>query len=424
MSDKKQQKIKFLDLFAGAGGLSEGFIRAGFTPVAHIESDEAACFTLKTRTAYHWLKDNDQMELYENYLYGKTLRKELYSSVPAKHIGSVIHEKIGEDTLSHLFSEVDKRLQGEELDLIIGGPPCQAYSLVGRSRDKNQMKGDQRNFLYLYYAEFLKRYQPSYFLFENVMGLLSAKDDNGDSYLELMKKVFREAGYQTVEKLMNANDYGVLQRRKRIILVGNKTGKTDFFPMPSEWKTDVNTNEVLDDLPSIQAGEGTIRPCALKPYTGAYLYKAGIRNHTEGVTLHTARPHTPQDLQIYQIAVRQWNTRQQRLRYADLPDTLKTHKNQTSFTDRFKVVAANTPVSHTIVAHIAKDGHHYIHPDIQQNRSITPREAARFQTFPDDYFFESISEKAGRTAAFRQIGNAVPVLLSQKIAEKLWELWE
>jgi DNA (cytosine-5)-methyltransferase 1 len=106
-----------------------------------------------------------------------------------------------------------------------------------------------------------------------------------------------------------------------------------------------------------------------------------------------------------------------------LPERLKTHHNRVSFTDRFKVVAANLKYSHTVVAHIAKDGHYYIHPDIKQNRSITPREAARLQTFPDDFYFEAESGAPERSAAFRQIGNAVPVLMAEKIANKLLEIW-
>ena len=114
-----------------------------------------------------------------------------------------------------------------------------------------------------------------------------------------------------------------------------------------------------------------------------------------------------------------WDEQKIRLDYRDLPKHLQTHRNVTSFRDRFKVVASNLPCAHTLVAHIAKDGHYYIHPDVHQNRSITPREAARMQTFPDDYFFEGISESPSQTAAFRQIGNAVPVLMTQKIAEKM-----
>ena len=112
-----------------------------------------------------------------------------------------------------------------------------------------------------------------------------------------------------------------------------------------------------------------------------------------------------------------------RLKYDDLPECLKTHRNRSSFYDRFKVVASDLSVSHTVLAHIAKDGHYYIHPDVKQNRSITPREAARLQTFPDDYYFESNSGIPARTPVFQQIGNAVPVLLARKVAEKLRDGW-
>ena len=142
------------------------------------------------------------------------------------------------------------------------------------------------------------------------------------------------------------------------------------------------------------------------------------------MTWHQARPHTEQDLEIYRIAVRRWNEGRQRLKYSTLPPHLKTHRNRVSFTDRFKVVAGDLPFAHTVVAHICKDGHYYIHPDVEQNRSITPREAARLQTFPDDYYFEGVNGRPSRTHAFRQIGNAVPVLLSRGIAAKLKERWD
>jgi len=153
------------------------------------------------------------------------------------------------------------------------------------------------------------------------------------------------------------------------------------------------------------------------------LYEVGIRNDSLPVTWHQARPNTEQDREIYRIAVDLWNREQSRLDYNTLPDRLKTHRHRDSFIDRFKVVASDLPFSHTVVAHIAKDGHYYIHPDLKQNRSITPREAARIQTFPDDYFFESCNGIPLRTPAFRQIGNAVPVHLAWKIAEKLKEVW-
>ena len=151
------------------------------------------------------------------------------------------------------------------------------------------------------------------------------------------------------------------------------------------------------------------------------MFQNKIVNGTGAVTWHLARPNTEQDLEIYRIAVDKWSNKNERLDYNDLPERLKTHKNRKSFTDRFKVVANDMEYSHTIVAHIQKDGHYYIHPDINQNRSISPREAARIQTFPDDYYFEGHHEKPSRGAAYKQIGNAVPVLLGHKIAEKLKE---
>ena len=128
-------------------------------------------------------------------------------------------------------------------------------------------------------------------------------------------------------------------------------------------------------------------------------------------------------MKIYKKTVLLWNSQKKRLSYADLPPKLRTQKNLDSFLDRFKVVASDLPYSQTVVAHIAKDGHYFIHPDIKQNRSLTPREVARLQTFPDNYYFESASGRPSRTTAFKQIGNAVPVLLAEKIAVALLEVW-
>ncbi len=420
---QRKNNLRFLDLFAGAGGLSEGFIRAGFSPVAHVEADKAACFTLRTRMAYHWLREQGCTEKYNEYLYGKISRSELYGLVPGICINSVINTKICEKSLPELFKKTDELLNGSKLDLIIGGPPCQAYSIVGRSRDKNRMKGDKRNYLYVYYAEFLKRYRPSWFVFENVTGLLSAKDKNGKLYFDNMRQLFRDAGYETEFMTLAAEEYGVLQSRKRIILVGKRGKISGFYPEPAKWYPGVKVQEVLNDLPPLRAGEGDAAPCCTKKYSGSYLYDTSIKNNGLGVTWHQARPNTEQDLEIYRIVVDLWNKKKIRLNYNHLPARLKTHRHRNSFLDRFKVVAADMEYSHTVVAHIAKDGHYYIHPDSEQNRSLTPREAARLQAFPDDYFFESASGRPQRTPAFRQIGNAVPVLLAQKIAEKLEEVW-
>ena len=418
------RNLKFLDLFAGAGGLSEGFIRAGFEPVAHIESDQAACYTLRTRMAYHWLKEQGSLDIYADYLNGTINRREFYNYIPERLIDSVINIEIKSETLSKIFRRIDHFLGNRKLNLIIGGPPCQAYSVAGRSRDKNHMQGDKRNYLFIYYAEFLKRYKPTFFVFENVTGLLSARDENGRLYLDSMRKLFFNCGYETEFKVLSAENYGVLQSRKRIILVGRKGKAMGFYPEPEQWNPHAKVSEVFIDLPKIKAGDGVPGPCRVEPYYGKWHMDAGIKNKNDlPVTLHQARPNNEQDLEIYRIAVNLWNSRHARLEYSTLPGRLKTHHNRDSFNDRFKVVASDLPFSHTIVAHIEKDGHYYIHPDLKQNRSITPREAARLQSFPDDYYFESNSGLPRRSPAFRQIGNAVPVLLAEKVAKKLKEAW-
>lgn len=417
---------KFLDLFAGAGGLSEGFIQAGYTPIAHVEMDVAACYTLKTRVAFHWLRANGDIELYNSYLRGEMTRNEFYTHIPQVVLNAVLNYEISSDTIPEIFEKVDQMLGGEKLDLIIGGPPCQAYSLAGRSRSETKMVGDKRNYLYRHYAEFLRKYRPKYFVFENVLGLLSAKDEDGTLHFDNMQKLFHEYGYSTEFQPLNASDYGVLQNRKRIILIG-KLGKDEkgFYPEIQKVTATHKVGELFCDLPSINAGGGQITPVATNHYTGKYLYNSGIKSgDLEPVTFHQARPNTEQDLEIYRIVVDTWNKQGTRIDYTDLPERLRTHKNTSSFLDRFKVVAGNLTCAQTVVAHISRDGHYYIHPDIRQNRSLTPREAARIQTFPDSYYFESVTGKPSRTLAYKQIGNAVPVRLAYHIAHALADRFE
>ena len=411
---------RFLDLFAGAGGLSEGFLRAGYEAVGHVEMDVAACYTLKTRMAYHWLREHDQLDIYNQYLNREISRNQFYDHIPQGVLDSVLNYEISTETLPAIFEEVDALVGEEPLDLIIGGPPCQAYSLAGRSRSETRMVGDQRNYLYRHYAEFLRRYQPAYFVFENVLGLLSAKDEDQTLHFDNMRALFRECGYSTEFRPLNASDYGVLQNRKRIILIGIRGNYEGFYPDIPAIPNQYLVSEVFGDLPAIPAGGGTTEPVPTAHYDGQYLYESGIKEYdTEPVTFHQARPHTDQDLEIYRIVVDTWNKNGTRVSYIDLPANLRTHQNTTSFLDRFKVVAGNLPHAQTIVAHIARDGHYFIHPDIEQNRSITPREAARIQTFPDNYYFESKKGVPSRTLAFKQIGNAVPIKLGEAIGNTI-----
>lgn len=408
--------LNFLDLFAGCGGLSEGFLRAGYIPVAHIEMDEAASNSLRTRMCYHWLKEHNKLDLYYDYLNNEISRDDLYKIVPSEVIDSVINKEISEDTLEEIFSNIDQKLNKQKLFLIIGGPPCQAYSLIGRSCEKENMLNDKRNYLYRYYAEFLKQYQPEHFVFENVTGLLSAKDPDGKRHFDNMLALFKRVGYECTYDVLNAKEYGVPQNRRRVIILGNKESckklNLNIFKEPCK----CTINELFSDLPKIKAGEKANK--YLKR-NNKFLSDLKIREKKVPLTFQMARPNTEQDLSIYKLAVKKWEKEAGRLNYNDIPAKLQTHKNKEAFTDRFKVVAGNLTYSHTVVAHVAKDGHYYIHPDLEQNRSLSPREVARIQTFPDDFYFEGIKDEVCRTAAYKQIGNAVPVVLAEKIAQHI-----
>ena len=415
--------MNFIDLFAGAGGLSEGFIQEGYEPIAHVESDAAACNTLRTRIAYHWSHSRGREDLYADYLSGNLSRDSLYSLVPRKKMRSVLNVELRTDTIQKICCEIDALLDGRELDLLVGGPPCQAYSVVGRARDPEGMARDERNYLYRHYARVLERYLPRKFVFENVVGLLSAKDHRGNSHLESIRSSFVNLGYQIKSVVLNAKDFGVLQNRKRLVLMGDRERTPTSISFKLQPKFNAIVKDALDDLPSILAGEGTIGSSARSSTTPSQWLVERKLSSNLPITWHQARPQSQRDLEIYRIAVRKWNKGQTRLQYDSLPSHLKTHRNKTAFSDRFKVVAGDLPFAHTVVAHICKDGHHYIHPDLDQNRSITPREAARLQSFPDNYFFEGIGAIPSRTSAFRQIGNAVPILLSQGVAASIRKSW-
>ena len=404
------KKLNFIDLFAGASGMSEGFIRAGFNPVSHIEMDKDACNSIKTRAAFHYLKKTNKDDPYIDYLKGKITREDLYSLVPKSIISSVLNIEITDDSIKSIFSKIEDNLKGKKVDLIIGGPPCQAYSLLGRHHEN--IENDPRNKLYIQYGRFLKKYEPEGFVFENVPGLLSA---NKGQHFKNLKAYFRKLGYEVHYETLNASDYGVLQARKRIIIVGWKKNYDFGFPEIKKIEEEFIVNDIFQDLPKLKPGDA-LKVAQYTVPKNKYLEKFELRNGVDFVTQHISRPHNDRDLKIYETAIKKWNKSEERLRYPDLPEELKTHKNETSFTDRYKVVNGNG-FSHTVVAHIAKDGHYYIHPDIKQCRSISVREAARLQSFPDDFFFEG-----SRSAAFKQIGNAVPPLMANAIAKSIKKL--
>lgn len=410
---KNNTTYNFIDLFAGAGGLSEGFIQAGFSPIAHVEMNSFAAKTLETRTAYYYLKDINRLDVYYEYMRGKISREDFLKLIPEDQLKSVFCETMSDETLPTLFENIDMILKEkgiDKIDVIIGGPPCQAYSLVGRAQSSHMetpMAQDPRNELYKLYAEFLKKYQPQMFVFENVMGIISA---NGGTTWENVKTCLRDVGYEIECHEQNSKNFGVLQNRRRMIIVGWLKDSGMKYPEFEKKETTAKVNDLLCDLPKLFPGERS-EVYDTEEYSD-YLRENGLRTDEDVLTHHIARPNKERDIEIYKRTIELWNDGHKRLNYNDLPDELKTHRNRKAFLDRFKVVEGDETCCHTMLAHISKDGHYFIHPDLEQHRSITVREAARIQSFPDNYYFEG-----PRTAQFVQIGNAVPPLMAKGIAE-------
>lgn len=418
--------IRFIDFFAGAGGLSEGFIKAGYIPIAHVEMKKDACDTLRTRAAFHYLREHGQLEIYEKYLRHKQERTdgtELWNHVPANVTNRVIQATIGENTMADITERLDALAGADPVDIIIGGPPCQAYSIAGRARMGENVREDPRNYLYRFYLRFIDHFQPKMFVFENVIGIKTARTNDNIRPFEDLVRIADEMGYEVEAREQVASNFDVLQHRHRMIIVGWKrlnadntpTGYhyPDLNPHPTHYQT---RRDLFSDLPARRNNEGHF--CEIVHYTRPleemeYLRETGIRGTFDFTTQHVTRQNNERDREIYRRAIVDWE-HGRRLNYAELPAELRTHQNTKSFLNRFCVVDP-FGCCHTLVAHIAMDGHYYIYPTenptVESARSISVREAARIQSFPDDYFFEG-----SRTSAFMQIGNAVPVMMAYNIA--------
>ena len=403
--------INIVDLFSGAGGLTEGFRGSEFNIVSHVEMDKAACQTLQVREIYYHLKNNNNLNNYNEYLTGNLSFSQLTSSVPESITNKIINLPICEEHIQSIFNRIDAELSENSVHGIIGGPPCQAYSTIGRARNESKKHEDQRIYLYKYYIEFLRKYSPDFFIFENVKGLLSYKDVDGNLLFPKIEKDFQNAlgenTYVLEHQIINSADFGVPQKRERLIIFGRKHSFNgfNFFDDLSNLKTNPPTlNELFYDLPIMKNGETNND---YRPVEPVEFVKKFIRTEEFPLSQNISRKNNLNDLEIYKLVVQEKLNTNNNLKYSDLPQELIKHNKSNIFLDRFKALQGDS-ISHTVVAHISKDGHYYIHPDINQNRSISVREAARIQTFPDDFYFEN-----SRTAAFKQIGNAVPPLLSK-----------
>ncbi|MCY7735970.1 DNA cytosine methyltransferase [Bacillus safensis] len=409
--------MNIIDLFSGGGGLTEGFKQQSYNILCHVEMEKDACDTLKTREAYYYLKNNNKLPIYESYLAGNISKEEFYGYIPSEHLSKVLNYKISQNELPNIIDNINRLVGKTKIDGIIGGPPCQAYSTIGRARNDRKKEKDERIYLYKYYSKFLEEYNPKFFVFENVKGLLSYKDIYKERLLPKIIKEFQSKGYDVNHKLLNSADYGVPQKRERLFIFGiknnlHKKANTFFESLLFYREESISIKDLFFDLPIMSAGETKNEYSEKKPVP---FVKNNLRCSNEYLSQNISRPNNNRDKTIYRLVVKAKDSGKT-IKYNELPTSLKTHKNEKHFLDRFKCLNENEQ-SHTLVAHISKDGHYYIHPDLTQNRSITVREAARIQMFPDDYHFEN-----SRTSAFKQIGNAVPVYLSSKIARTIKEI--
>lgn len=426
-----------LDLFSGAGGLAEGFSREGFYVAAHVEKEKWMCETLKTRDIYNFLYGNGDLQLYFDYLKsGVTYRNFEEGRIPIFHKYPELQKQVSDASICKAFgdpaiekdvsdtyeiiTDIENALKNEgvnAIDVIIGGPPCQAFSVIAR-HVQNRFPDKIKLNLYTYYLKVLKHFQPKMFVFENVPGITNIA--KGKIFQNICAE-FEAAGYKLLcspgktvaENIFNASDFGVCQNRRRLILIGIRKNIPADYPDFERYQIcrngELTTRTAIGDLPPVCAGENKDEILYFYGDREAENdFQRLMRQNSCGVINHKARSNQLRDLEIYRICIEG-----RYRRYRDLPEHLKTHKNQGVFEDRFRVHQWDK-TSHTIMAHISKDGHYDIHPDILQCRSITVREAARIQSIPDNYKFEG-----PRTSQFIQVGNAVPPLMAQTIARAL-----
>lgn len=403
------RKYSTIDLFAGCGGLMDGFMQEGsYNTLACVEWEIFPCQTLVNRLEKKWHHKNAKEEVIRFDIQRTDELIKGFDDVEyGKHIG------------------LDKLIGEKKVDVVIGGPPCQAYSLAGRIRDPHGMRDDYRNYLFESYIRILDYYKPSFFVFENVVGMLSAAPD-GTPIVERISKAFDKAGYCVISDFKNAvydvADFGIPQHRKRIIILGvnrqlevNDAGicqqiLEDFYHnlMP-KYKIEAIPRTVKDaigDLPVIIPSKEIVKINGHK-YSHIPFDGAGIMNHIP-------RFHSERDQKIFSLLGEDIASGRNKYVSTESLKTLYTQMTgKKSNIHKYYVLRWNEP-SNTIPAHLYKDGMRHIHPDPAQARSITVREAARLQTFADD--FEFIGPMM---AQYKMIGNAVPSGFAKIIAKGL-----
>lgn len=500
MTLRPMEAIPIIDVFAGSGGLGEGFASLSepsggpqFRIALSIEKEAVACRTLRLRAIRRILSGAGSQRRYLELLRGEISRADFHADLEVRDAAAdadleVLNAELGKTPASEIDRRITAALDGASDWVLIGGPPCQAYSLAGRARRANDQAfaADEKHFLYREYLRILRAHAPPVFVMENVKGLLSSHHGGVPMFERILKDLSTPArglayeirplvrpkglfDLQPDDYLIESERFGIPQTRHRVILLGVRS---DLACRPASYLREaaepVTVGQVLHGMPrirsrlsrgadSVEAWHGALRraPAVVKGWGvgGEKKVVAAMRKAATaarelsghggafiphgrplgdapkfianwlaapqlgGVIQHEARQHMSADLVRYMFA----STYAQEFGLSPklhvfprnlLPD----HRNAFDesgipFPDRFRVQCADMPSS-TIVSHIAKDGHYYIHPDPSQCRSLTLREAARLQTFPEDYFFEG-----NRTEQYVQVGNAVPPLLARQIAE-------
>lgn len=395
-----RKKLNFIDLFAGCGGLSEGFLQSGsYNGLAHVEWELPMVNTLRNRLEKKWMLEKEE-----------SLRHVVHFDIQktSELINGNWSNKSKERFPNNHQSVMRKGLKGlvkdKKVDIIIGGPPCQAYSIAGRAQDKNGMKNDYRNFLFESFSEIVSEFKPDVFVFENVPGILSAKP-GGVKVTDRIYQQFKKIGYKIYKSdelkkaALISSDFGVAQKRKRIIIIGVKKDST------------INLKEIYTAINKEKCATKTVRDVLFslpKFYPKNTPTKKISHAGKSNLLSHTPRFHNTRDIQIF----RDWIKNDMNSKPLDYKINFYNKIfNKKSKHAKYRNLEWDKP-SPTVVAHLNKDGLMFIHPDEKQARSITVREAAILQSFPLDYEF-----LGGQGYCYKMIGNAVPVLMAKGIAE-------